>query len=107
MQYEKLIGLCAIVLVFGHMGGVHAAGNAEDGKAKSGTCMGCHGLSSYTNVYPTYHVPKLAGQHPDYIVAALKAYKNGERKHPTMRAQAYTLSDQDMADIAAYFSTAK
>lgn len=107
MKFNKLTGLCAIVLIFGLMGGAHAAGNAEDGKAKSGTCMGCHGLPSYTNVYPTYHVPRLAGQHPDYIVAALKAYKNGERTHPTMRAQAYTLSDQDMADIAAYFSTAQ
>jgi cytochrome c553 len=52
-------------------------------------------------------VPKLGGQHPDYIIAALKAYKAGERDHPTMQAQASTLSDQDMADVAAYFASIK
>jgi cytochrome c553 len=107
MKHKNISGLCAVVLVFGLIGGTHAAGNAEQGRAKAGTCLGCHGLSSYTNVYPTYHVPKLAGQHPDYIVAALKAYKNGERNHSTMRAQAYSLSEQDMADVAAYLSSAK
>ena len=107
MKHKKYSGLCAVLLVFGLIGGTHAAGDAERGKAITSTCLGCHGLSSYTNVYPTYHVPKLGGQHPDYIVAALKAYKNGERKHATMHAQAYSLSDQDMADIAAYLSAVK
>jgi len=80
-----------------------AAGDAAAGKTKAFTCMGCHGIPSYNNVYPTYHVPKLGGQHADYIVAALNEYKSGQRNHATMRAQATTLSDQDMQDIAAFF----
>ena len=66
--------------------------------------MGCHGIPGYFNVYPTYHVPRLQGQHSEYIVYSLKAYKNGQRQHQTMRAQAATLSEQDMADIAVYLS---
>ncbi len=81
-----------------------AAGDPEQGRIKGVPCMGCHGIPSYTNVYPTYHVPKLGGQHADYIVAALKAYKAGDRSHKTMQAQAASLSEQDMADLAAFFS---
>jgi cytochrome c553 len=82
-----------------------AAGDAARGKEISYTCLGCHGIEDYKNVYPTYSVPKLLGQHPEYIVAALKEYKGGERSHGTMHVQALSLSDQDMADIAAYFSS--
>ncbi|MBT8131377.1 MAG: c-type cytochrome, partial [Gammaproteobacteria bacterium] len=64
-----------------------------------------HGIESYKNVYPTYKVPLLVGQNEDYLVVALKAYKSGERSHPTMRSQASTMSEQDMADIAAYLSS--
>lgn len=84
-----------------------AAGNAEQGKLKAETCLGCHGVPSYTNVYPTYHVPRLGGQHADYIVAALKGYKSGERSHGTMEAQSDGLSEEDMADIGAYFQSLK
>ncbi|MEP7242984.1 MAG: cytochrome c [Gammaproteobacteria bacterium] len=80
------------------------AGNAEHGKAISYTCLGCHGIPGYRNAYPNYSVPKLEGQHPEYIVIALTAYRAGERSHLTMHSQASTLSDQDMLDIAAYFS---
>ncbi len=80
------------------------AGDAESGRLKAQTCLGCHGVPSYGNIYPSYHVPKLVGQHAPYIVAALKAYQSGERSHPTMRAHAAGLSETDMADIAAYFS---
>jgi cytochrome c553 len=80
---------------------VQAAGNAENGKLKFATCVGCHGIPGYNNVYPTYHVPRLGGQHAEYLVIALKAYQAGDRKHPTMHANAQ-LSEQDMADIAAY-----
>ena len=80
-----------------------SAGDPAAGKTKAFTCMGCHGIPSYNNVYPTYHVPKLGGQHAEYIVAALQEYKKGQRSHKTMRAQASTLSDQDMQDIAAFF----
>jgi len=84
-----------------------AAGDAEAGRYKADTCLGCHATPSYTNVYPTYHVPKLGGQHAEYIVAALKAYKAGQRGHRTMHANAVSLNDQDMEDIAAFFSSAK
>ncbi len=81
-----------------------AAGNAVLGKQLAYTCLGCHGIESYKNVYPTFSVPRLRGQHAEYIVAALQEYTKGERSHPTMHAQASTLSDQDMQDIAAYLS---
>ena len=74
------------------------------GKTLGYTCLGCHGIETYKNVYPTYSVPKLRGQHAEYIVAALKEYRDSERGHATMHAHASTLSDQDMEDIAAYMS---
>lgn len=82
-----------------------AAGDAKAGANKAYTCLGCHGIPNYNNSYPNYRVPRLGGQHPEYIVSALKAYKTGERSHPTMAAQASGLSDTDIADIAAYFAT--
>ena len=92
-------------------GAIHAVsaqqpvhGDPVHGKAISYTCLGCHGISGYRNAYPNYSVPKLEGQHPEYIVAALQAYKNGERSHTTMHSQAESLSDQDMADIAVFFA---
>lgn len=100
VQGAPLLLSMLMALPFAAMG----AGDAESGRVKSSTCMGCHGIPGYTNTYPTYRVPKLAGQHPDYIVAALKAYKSGERNHKTMQAQATSLSEQDMLDIAAYFA---
>jgi len=81
-----------------------AAGNPDKGKNLANTCLGCHGVPGYKNAYPNYSVPKLEGQHPEYIVIALQAYRSGERSHLTMHSQASSLSDQDMADIAAYFS---
>ena len=73
----------------------------------SSTCLGCHGVVSYNNIYPTYKVPKLGNQHKDYIVSALKAYRSGERSHPTMQAHAADLSDSDIDKIASYFSSFK
>ena len=84
-----------------------ADGDAQAGRAKAETCIGCHGIEGYKNTYPTFRVPKLKGQHGAYIVLALKAYRTGERTHPTMRSQAGTLSDQDIADIAAYIESLK
>jgi cytochrome c553 len=72
------------------------------GKQLFYTCYGCHGIDNYRNAYPDYAVPKLRHQHAAYIVAALHEYKSGERPHATMHAQAVSLSDQDMEDIAAY-----
>ncbi len=93
----------SVALLLG-MGGSVPAADEEAGKAKGDTCLGCHGIAHYQNTYPTYRVPKLAGQNAEYIVAALKAYKNGERQHPTMTPQAQSLSEQDMRDIAAWIS---
>lgn len=82
----------------------HAAGDAAAGEGKAYTCLGCHGVEHYVNVYPTYKVPRVAGQHEAYLVAALQAYRDKTRSHPTMQANAANLSDQDIADIAAYFA---
>jgi cytochrome c553 len=82
------------------------AGDPAAGRDKADTCIGCHGIPYYTNAYPTYRVPKIGGQSPEYIVAALKAYRDGDRPHPTMHAQAASMSDQDMEDIAAFLTAA-
>ena len=67
-------------------------------------CTGCHGIPFYQTAFPeVYHVPKIAGQSQQYIVNALKAYKSGERSHPSMRGIARGLTDADMADLAAYY----
>jgi cytochrome c553 len=82
-------------------------GDPAAGKKKTYQCEGCHGIAQWKTAYPeVYQVPKLGGQHPAYIVAALKAYKSGERNFPTMTAIAADLSDKDMADIAAYYGAA-
>jgi cytochrome c553 len=79
-------------------------GSAEAGKAKLAMCIGCHGIQGYKTAYPdVYHVPKIYGQQPAYIVKALQAYKSGERSHPSMRGIARSLTDADMADLAAYY----
>jgi cytochrome c553 len=93
----------AIALCFA--ASAQAEGDAVQGRYKAQTCMGCHGSPGYSNAYPTYHVPKLAGQHAEYIVAALNAYAAGQRNHDTMHANAVSLGEQDIADIAAYFSS--
>ena len=82
----------------------HAAGDKEAGRLKTYTCHGCHGVPGYKNAYPNYHVPRIAGQNYDYLVAALKGYQSGDRSHPTMRAQGESLSAQDIEDIAAYLA---
>ncbi len=83
-----------------------AQGDISAGRDKAYTCMGCHAVEGYRNAYPSFRVPKLGGQHADYIVSALKAYQAGDRQHATMQALAATLSEQDMQDIAAYFEAA-
>lgn len=85
--------------------GVHAQqGDPAAGERKSAMCAGCHGIEGWRNAYPAYSVPKLGGQHAEYLAAALKAYKTQQRAHPTMQAIAASLSDQDIADLAAHFA---
>lgn len=100
---KVIVGLMVGALSMGVMS-AHADGNAEAGKKKFYTCEGCHSVPGYTNTYPTYHVPRIGGQHADYVVSALQAYQNGERKHGSMKGNAESLSEQDREDIAAYVS---
>ena len=79
-------------------------GDVQAGEKKIAMCIGCHGIHGYQASFPVvYKVPKISGQSASYIVAALSAYKKGERRNPTMRGIATTLTDQDMADVAAYY----
>ena len=83
-------------------------GNPKAAENKISMCIGCHGIPGYKASFPeVYSVPMIGGQSAQYIVAALNAYKKGERKHPSMRGIAASLSDQDMADMAAYYSQQK
>jgi cytochrome c553 len=85
--------------------GSAAAQDADKGEKKAAMCIGCHGIPGYQASFPeVYKVPMIAGQNAKYIVSALTQYKKGDRKHPTMRAVATSLSDQDMADLAAFYS---
>jgi cytochrome c553 len=82
------------------------AGDAAAGAKKISMCVGCHGIEGYKTAFPeVYSVPKIGGQQAAYIVKALQAYKSGDRNHPSMKGIAATLSDKDMADLAAYYST--
>ncbi len=83
------------------------AADIRAGKIKAETCLGCHGIPGYSTAYPSYHVPKVGGQHAAYIVKKLKDYRAGCCNHPGMIANAASLSDEDIADIAAYFSSVK
>ncbi len=80
-------------------------GDPAEAHKKIAMCEGCHGIPGYKTAYPTvYHVPKLGGQTDSYLRNALNAYKAGERSHPSMRGIAASLTDQDIADLAAYYS---
>jgi len=90
----------------------HAAdpvvGNAEAARAKVSMCIGCHGIPGYKSSFPeVYHVPMIAGQNAKYIEAALREYASGARSHPTMDSVAKSLSEQDIADVAAYYANLK
>ena len=79
-------------------------GDAKAGGQKIAMCIGCHGIHGYQASFPeVYRVPMISGQNAKYIVASLNAYKKGERKHPTMRGISASLSEQDMADLGAFY----
>jgi len=81
------------------------AGDPAKGREKTQMCEGCHEIPGWRTAFPeVYHVPKIAGQHEAYLVAALKAYRSGERGHPSMRGIATPLSDEDIANLAAYYA---
>lgn len=81
-----------------------AEADPERGEAIGYTCLGCHGIPGYRNAYPSYRVPKLGGQKPAALAAALKAYRDQNRQHHTMQAQGAVLDDQDIEDIVAWLS---
>ncbi|HYC44264.1 MAG TPA: c-type cytochrome [Burkholderiales bacterium] len=102
-----LAAACAFAFASAAFAAEQPAGNADRGRDKSSMCVGCHNIPGYKTAFPSvYSVPKLDGQHAAYVVSALRAYKSGERKHPSMRAIAASLSDQDMADLAAFYAAA-
>jgi cytochrome c553 len=85
-------------------GSASAAGDAERGRVIGYTCLGCHGVEGYRNAYPSYRVPKLGGQKPAALEAALQAYRGGNRPHHTMQAQGASLTEQDVQDVVAWIS---
>ncbi len=101
---KKIIVIAALAAGMGSFGSAAAAGDVAAGKAKAGVCVACHGAAG---ISPNALWPNLAGQHADYMVKQLKAFKAGTRKDPLMSPQAAQLSDQDMENLAAYFASLK
>ena len=106
MKQKSIINLLlALSMLLAFSGVTQAAGDAAAAKDKLSMCQGCHGIQGYKTAFPSaYHVPKLGGQHAEYIIKALEGYKSGTRSHPTMTALVKTLSQQDIEDFAAYYS---
>lgn len=106
-----LLTLAGTAGLTGFSGAATAAdivGNAQAAAGKVSMCIGCHGIPGYKGTFPeVYQVPMLGNQSAKYIENALKEYQKGDRAHPTMRGIATSLSDQDMADLAAYYSQQK
>ena len=104
MTRLQLLGLAVATALIAATS-AHAEGDKAAGRKLIYTCAGCHGVPGYSNAYPQYPVPKIAGQNEQYIINALHGYKSGDRKHPTMDAQGQSLSDTDIQNIAAYLSS--
>jgi cytochrome c553 len=108
-NYSRLVlGAVRAAAVFCALGVASTAvaeGDVERGKVLADTCKGCHAVDTYNNVYPTYHVPRIGGQSAEYLSSALMLYRDGNREHSTMTAQAASYSDQDIQDIAAFLSS--
>ncbi len=105
---KKLFTLLALVGIANLVTAADLVGDVKAAENKVVMCIGCHGIPGYKATFPEiYQVPMIGGQSAKYIENALKAYKKGERKHPSMRGIAAGLSDQDIADVAAYYSQKK
>ncbi len=105
-KYKTAITVVVLVVTIGHsVPQAVAAGDAVRGEMLGDSCLSCHGSEDYRNADPVYRVPKLGGQKASYLLVALKAYRDGTRQDPTMAALAETLTDQEMADVAAYFAS--
>ena len=109
----RTLSVLALTASCGIVGTAHAAdeapkGNIEAARDKISMCIGCHGIQGYKASFPeVYQVPMIAGQNAKYLEAALKEYASGARSHPTMVGIAKSLSEQDIADVAAYYSNLK
>ncbi|TDV12175.1 c-type cytochrome [Paraburkholderia caballeronis] len=108
---KKIVGkhvvIGALTVLAGYAAVAHAdiVGDPKAGQGKVAMCIGCHGIPDYRTAYPeVYHVPILGGQNMQYLINALKAYRKGDRHFETMHAIAASLTDQDIADIAAYYA---
>ncbi|HRP95445.1 MAG TPA: cytochrome c [Rhodocyclaceae bacterium] len=96
--------LFASAITLASAGALAFEGDAQAAQGHVSMCIGCHGIPGYRTAFPeVYPVPKLGGQHPEYLVRALRAYRDGTRSHPSMQAIARGLTDQQMADLAAYY----
>lgn len=105
---KKLFAFLALAGVANLGAAAEVTGNAKAAENKVAMCIGCHGIPGYKATFPeVYQVPMIGGQSAKYIESALNAYKKGERKNPSMRGIAAGLSDQDIADVAAYYSQQK
>jgi cytochrome c553 len=105
---KKLFLLLALAGAGHFAAAADVVGNADAARSKISMCIGCHAIPHYKTAFPeVYQVPMLGGQSAKYIENALKEYKKGDRKHPSMRGIAAGLSEQDMADIAAYYAQQK
>ena len=105
---KKFFALLALAGIANVAAAADVVGNAKAAENKVSMCIGCHGISGYKASFPeVYQVPMLGGQSEKYLESALKAYQKGERKNPTMRGIAASLSEQDMADLATYYAQQK
>jgi cytochrome c553 len=102
---KKIFALLVLAGIFNVAAAADIVGNPKAGSAKVEMCIGCHGIPGYKASFPeVFRVPMIGGQSAKYIEGALHAYKKGDRKHPSMRGIAASLSDQDIADVAAYYA---
>jgi cytochrome c553 len=101
-----MIKALSVLLALAGLAPLAQAQDASPGQKKAAMCIGCHGIPGYQASFPQVHkVPKISGQNGKYITAALNAYRKGERKHPTMRAIAGSLTDQDITDLSAFYES--
>lgn len=105
---KKLFALLVLAGLANAAVSAEIVGDAKAAANKVAMCIGCHGIPGYKTSFPeVYQVPMLGGQSEKYIIAALHAYKKGDRNHPTMHGIAASMSDQDIADVAAYYAQQK
>ncbi|GAB3375192.1 MULTISPECIES: c-type cytochrome [Massilia] len=102
---KKSLALLVLAALANTAAAAEVVGNPKAAPSKIEMCIGCHGIPGYKAAFPeVYRVPMIGGQSAKYIESALHAYKKGDRKHPSMRGIAVSLSDQDIADVAAYYA---